>query len=224
MKVLLLLIIVLSYFLSCRKPSCTRKFEFHFPATITQGDTFDIGDTLWMEMDLPNQLIDHQTGEWIDLSEFDLYFSFSIEKRDTIYVNNAVKDFELVEGIGSFTQEGTGRFISTYTHFKSKTERELYLGIVPKKSGVYFMALSLPIEYAIAEESTIPEEQLKIISSDCYQGMVEYSGTRFVGGASNYYLITQYPCQQASPTDTLRICRSDSTFMAHGGGHAFVVR
>lgn len=224
MKFFLFLIVVLAYLWSCRKPSCARKFAFHFPVTITQGDTFNIGDTLWMKMDLDNQLIDHQTGELIDLSGFDLYFSFSVEKRDTLYVNNAIRSFELIEEIGAFRQEGTGRFTSTYAHFKDETKRELHLGIIPRKSGVYFMALSLPIEYAIAEESTVPEEQLKIIPSDCYQGIVEHSGVRFQGGAFNYYLTAQYPCQQASPTDTLTICRSDSLFMAHGGGHAFVVR
>ena len=209
---------------SCKKNSCFKNFEFHFPATITQGDTFDIGDTLWMEMDLPNVMIDHQTGEWIDLSEFDLYFSFSIEKRDTFYVNNYIDNFELIESFGSFYQEGTGLFKATYATFKSKINKKFNLGIIPNKRGVYLLSLNLPIEYGIAEESQKPEDWLQVTPSVCRQGIIEHSKTTFENGCPNYYLIRQYPCQQSSPTDNLIGCSDDSTSLANKGGYAFVVR
>jgi hypothetical protein len=40
---ILLIIITLLLFNACIKQDCLREFEFHFPATITQGDTFAIG-------------------------------------------------------------------------------------------------------------------------------------------------------------------------------------
>lgn len=223
MKILFFLLIIFILY-SCKKQGCLRKFEFHFPATITQGDTFNIGDTIWMEMNLPTELVDHQTGEWININEFDLYLELGISKLDTMYVTGAVQDFELIEAVGSFTQKRVGSFIDTYAYFKSITEKHLLLGIVPKKKGVYGMSLSLPIAYALAEESLDTKDDIYIFHSTCRQGIVEYSGTRFQGGSFNYYLIKQSPCQQASPTDNLMVCSSDSISMAHRGGHVFVVR
>ena len=209
--------------LACRKQECLKKFEFHFPATITQGDTFNIGDTLWMEMDLPNQLIDHQTGELVDLSNFDLYFSFGLNKLDTNYANNVVNDFNLIERVGSINQEMQGRFLITNVHFKSITEKKLSIGMIPKKKGVYMMSLDLPMQYILAEEYTDPAYKIEIINSPCRQLIAEYSGTRFERGCPNYYLMRQYPCVQSS-FDNTNICLDDSTFMAHRGGHAFVVQ
>ena len=221
---ILLFLLVTLFIYTCKKSSCTRSFEFHFPATITEGDTFSIGDTLWMNMTLPNQLTDHQTGNRVDLSGFDLYFGFSIDKLDTIYVHDATADFELLEAVGHYREKQGGRFTAIYAHFKSITEKELRLGLVPRKRGVYMLALALPIEYGLAEEPTNSVEGIKIIPSSCYQRITEYSGTRFNSGRINYSLIAQYPCSQASPTDTLTICNKDSTFTTDRGGYAFVVR
>lgn len=218
---LLILLVVLVY--ACKKSFYFRNFEFHFPATITAGDTFSIGDTLWIEMNLPNELVDHQTGELINLSEFNLYLEFSVNRMDTTFVNNAINDFDLIEKEGFFQQERQGRFLVTYTYFKSILEKKLHLGVVPKKAGVYSLSLSLPVAYALAEESTDPDDWVNIISCNCKQGIAELSGTRFEGGAFNYYLVKQYPCVQSS-FDNTTICYGDSVFMAHGGGHAFVVR
>ncbi|MFK7798218.1 MAG: hypothetical protein AB8E82_12245 [Aureispira sp.] len=223
MKRVLLVLAVIIGLNACIKQDCIRSFEFHFPATITQGDTFAIGDTIWMEMSLPNALLDHQTGELIDLSEFDLYLGLGISKLDTLYVTTGMYDFELVERVGSFSQSGGGRFISTYVHFKDIKDKRFQVGVIPKKKGVYGMALSLPLEYGIAEESLDSDDWLQIIHSSCYQRIMEYSGTRFADGCPNYYLMRNYPCQQTSVSDTLMMCLGDSTFMAQGGGHAFVV-
>jgi hypothetical protein len=221
-RVLLILGVVISLH-ACIKQDCIRELEFHFPATITQGDTFSIGDTIWMEMSLPNELIDHQTGESIDLSDFDLYLRFNVEKIDTMYVNTSIYNFELVERVGSFSQSGGGRFLSTYVHFKDIKDKRFQIGIIPKKKGVYAMALSLPLEYGVFEDSLDSDDWIKLFPSTCYHFITKYSGTRFVGGCPNYYLMRNYPCQQSSPSDTLIICRDDSTFVAQRGGHAFVV-
>jgi hypothetical protein len=220
---LFIVLIGLMFFNACIKQDCLREFEFHFPATITQGDTFTIGDTIWMEMSLPNELIDHQTGELIDLSDFDLYFGFGIEKIDTMYVNNAIDDFELIEQVGRYSQK-RGRFIVTYVHFENRLDRRILVGFVPKKKGAFLMALSLPLEYGLAELADNAEDRLKIINSPCtYQDITHYSGVRFNNGAVNYSLIRAYPCSVTSPTDTLTVCTDDSTTLARRGGFVFAV-
>lgn len=220
-----LILLILLCFFSCNKQDCLREFEFHFPATITEGDTFAIGDTLWMRMDLPNELMDYQTGELIDLSKFDLYFDFNISKLDSLYVNTVIDNFELIQEQGTIIQK-RNPFVDTHIHFNNINYKELKFGLVPQIKGSFFLALQLPIlEYRLAETAEKKEDRLKIIDSPCsYQDITKYSGVRFNAGRINYYLIAPHLCQQASPTDPLIICNDDSTTTANRGGYAFVVR
>lgn len=224
MKPLLSILALLFLYSACKKPSCFREYEFHFPATITQGDTFAIGDTLWVTMDLPTEQLDHQTGETVNLREFELYFSANIERMDTAYTNHASSDFELLEDIGTFRQGSSGSFSVTTAHFNNFEDRQLRLGLVPQKKGVYVIALSLPLEMRLAGQSLDPAEQIQGISNHCRVSLSRYSGTRFEGGCYNYYLLAEHNCQQASATDPLWICLDDSTTLAKQGVHGFVVR
>ncbi len=225
MRLNLLLATLLLLAFSCRKQSCLREFEFHFPATITAGDTFNIGDTLWMEMNLSNSLIDHRTGELIDLSEFDLYFDLSIEKNDTNYVNTAIEKFKLIEQVGSFTQRRYGRFIDVNLFFNRIDDKRFKFGIIPKKGGVYLLAINLPSIYFDLERANKEEDRLKVVASSCsFQDVTKYSGTQFNNGNINFHLVANSLCQTASPTDTLTVCAGDSTSLTDRGGYAFVVR
>lgn len=176
-----------------------------------------------MRMNLPNQLVDHQTGELIDLSEFELYFKLGIEKTDTAYINNYIDSFELIEKIGFLNQSRDG-FTQTHIHFRGQSDRIFHLGIVLQKKGVFLLVLGLPSEYGIAELAEKEEDRLKVINSSCtYQDVTRYSGVRFNDGNINYYLLSTQPCQQASPTDNLTFCNPDSTTTANRGGYVFIV-
>lgn len=219
MKIEVLTILFVFLMGACKRQNCAREFEFHFPATITEGDTFNIGDTLWMRMDLPNELMDYQAGEVIDLSDFNLYFEFGIDRVDTNYVNTATDAFDLVEKVGTFEQD-RGRFLVTYIHFKDMADRQFHLGFVAKMKGVYMMAVSLPLEYGLAEE----ENKLKVIDSPCdYQDITRYSGVIFNNSNINYYLLDSNLCQVSSPNDPLVICLDDSTTLSRRGGYFFIV-
>ncbi len=55
MKAYYLPILCLILLQSCGPKDCEKRFAFEFPMSVTAQDTFDIGDTIWHEMQLPEK-------------------------------------------------------------------------------------------------------------------------------------------------------------------------
>lgn len=218
MKMLCYLLLFLLLY-SCRPPECYQPFEFHFPFATSEQDTFGIGDTLWVAMSVPNQMVDHQTGEWVDITQFELYFELGLFQLDTPFYENGLPYFEVIEAIGDTAYQG----YNPIAHVKSTTEKTMYLGFVPRKKGIFLLSMNLPLDYFYAEEAEHLEDRLSVTNSLCTrQNVTRYSEVQFNEGDINFHLIKDLPCQRLTP-DYEPYCYTDSIELARLGGYAFMV-
>ena len=94
----LLLGIIITGLIGCLgSNSCHNYYSFEFPTKVSSQDTFYLRDTIWCTMDLPNQLLDRNSGNYIDFSNYELYYSVSISKIDTNIVYDAMSLFKIQE-------------------------------------------------------------------------------------------------------------------------------
>ncbi len=102
MRYLLLIISsILLLLYSCKAPNyCQKSYNFNIPIKINIQDTLHIGDTIWISLDMPNQVLDRTTGEYIDWTNFELFFSTGFSRIDTPSITSGDTDFDLVQDIG----------------------------------------------------------------------------------------------------------------------------
>jgi len=138
---LFLIIIIIS---CVPDPTCIRNYHFEFPAKVYPAqDTFNRGDTIWYELNVANEVEDTQTGEWIDISTVDLWFSMDISRFDTLYTNFSLSHFDyiLVEGNQQFSS------ISSALSFNEIGNKRFKMGLIPKYKGAYRMSISIGHEF-----------------------------------------------------------------------------
>ena len=189
--------------------------------SITAQDTFDIGDTIWHEMRLPQKVLDKNSGEYINLDEFNLHFEMSATRWDTTQ-RNPILNFRIVQDIGTITQAVNG-FVFTYLEFESITEKNLRFGLVPTQSGKYSEGVVFPLTLYEKEELPLKDpERFRLTDSRCSQFMVFYSTIRINEGAINYHLIDNLCKPSVYSNDTF--CMEPYDFVVDRGTYAFVVR
>ncbi|WMX17031.1 hypothetical protein [Aureispira sp. CCB-E] len=217
-KNLLLLFIIAVAISSCLTSNpCLKYYSFEFPVKVTAQDTFSVGDTIWYEMDLSNQLLDKNSGSYIDFTDYELYFSLNFSKVDTGMVYGATLLFDLYAEVGEIKQNVNG-FAYTYIHFDDVNNKKFRIGVIPKHKGVFSSSISLPSYLCNKEVSDT--ERLNIGSENCIEYMCDESGAKINNGNINYYLVDGV-CQWT--TDSLEICYGTYDESASKGGFAFVV-
>jgi len=148
MKYLIYAIILLITIPACvPQNTCSRAYTFNFPATLypTQ-DTFSVGDTLWYEMTIGDQLEDMETGDIIDLSTLELYFEVLSARYDTTYFNDALFNFSFHVLEGDFQLAPPIGYIRT-----NMDDEKIKIAIVPQYSGGYVLTFVLGIDFVRTE-------------------------------------------------------------------------
>ena len=168
---------------------CTKHYAFEFPVTVTPQDTFIIGDTIWWEMDIPNQLMDHNSGDYVDITDFELFFSFGIEKIDStapITGSGHIHLFVPVVGIGSIEQRNN---VLAYTYLLTKSiqDKHFKIGFIPTMKGTYNGSVSFPALYYNLEDEY--SEELIITSPQCRETITHYSSFKVNDGDINYHML-----------------------------------
>ncbi|WP_264789728.1 hypothetical protein [Aureispira anguillae] len=195
---------------------CYVEYGFEFPLSVTPKDVFSIGDTIWYEMDLPNQLLDKNSGDYFDFTGYELFFKLSSSKVDTDFVYNTTHLFDIHAEIGEVTTEING-FVYTHFHFKSINEKHFKIGLIPKKKGCYDTEISLANIFYDKEENN----DLNIGDTDCWEYLRPDTYAFTNNGQSNHYLVDGI-CLY-SPYDSLLICHVDSIQHTRGA-YAFCVK
>lgn len=128
---------------SCKDKNCPNVLIYHLPVSVTpQSDTFNIGDSLRLYIDIPKELIDAQGGIKNTFENFDFKLFISSARYDTPH-NYSSRIFNLHRVIGSDTLLG----------FSSSDEYALSLhydgidysyegNLVLKESGVFAIYLA----------------------------------------------------------------------------------
>jgi len=141
--------------------TCSRAYTFNFPATLypTQ-DTFSVGDTLWYEMIIDNQVEDVETGDIIDLSTLELYFEVLSARYDTTEFNDALFDFSFHVLDGDFQLAAPIGYIRTNTD-----DEKIKIAIVPQYSGGYVLTFVLGIDF-VGTEMELGDECKEFITTN----------------------------------------------------------
>ena len=218
--VLMLLFITLS---SCLDRNCYKFYAFEFPLTVTPKDTFTIGDTIWWEMNVPNQLLDQNTGNYIDVTNFELYFDLFVSEIDSTVpiptpsiVNEFIKIVQVgrLEPVNDIAQR---LFVKT----TSLTEKHFRFGLVPTRSATYDVSLNFPNIYYDLEGFN--QRAFVVADPNCREYITQESTIPSNQGQSNYYLLTGV-CQ--TDNDGIRTCYTPDQAPLHqtNGSYAFHVK
>ncbi|BDS09513.1 hypothetical protein [Aureispira anguillae] len=213
-------VLLLSLFLAVacgsKDPGCSIKYGFEFPLSVTPKDVFSVGDTIWYEMDLPNQLLDRNSGNYFDFTDYELFFNLSTSKIDTNFVYNATHQFNIHPEIGKVTTEVNG-FVYTHFHCKSINEKRFKIGLIPKKKGCYSTSIRLADVFMDKQG----KNSLNIGNTECWEYLWPDTYAFTNNGQCNHYLIDGV-CQY-SPYDSLLSCTVDSVHYTKGA-YAFLVK
>lgn len=94
--------ILLIYFsFSCKDKNCPGSLAYQLPISPTpQKDTFNIGDTLWLSLNIPKELIDEQGGIKNTFEDFDFKLYVISSRYDSIQ-KYSTKTFNLDSHVGA---------------------------------------------------------------------------------------------------------------------------
>jgi len=194
MRILTILSCLACFFLFSQctpEPTCVIEYHVDFPLTISpHQDTFQLGDTIWCEMDLPNLILNKQTGENVDFSNFDLFFKTFIYRKDTSISMEATTQFNIEPIVGSIDQQAGSPFTYTYIHFPSSDNKHFKLALIPTKAGTFTLNIVLPTYFYDLENDV----ELKIKQTSCEQYIYHFYDIPVNNGNFNWHLI-QGVCQ-----------------------------
>lgn len=142
--------IILSFTLflavDCEGPEvCTKEYKFEFPVTITPVlDTFQVGDTIWVNLEFDNSnILDLNSGNFLDLQDFEFQFEMIFEKFDTIGPVNAFDYFNHQALIGDIFIQNIESFNELIMILdKTDSERKISYFLIPQQVGNYVMAFT----------------------------------------------------------------------------------
>lgn len=194
---------------------CSVKYGFEFPLSVTSQDTFSVGDTIWYEMALPNQLLDKNSGNYYDFTDYELYFDLSMGKSDTNFIYDATHLFDIYAEIGRVEQE-FNYFIYTSIYFNGVNDKRFKIGLIPKRKGSYYTGVRLTDDFLDKEISG----DLNIEETKCWEHLQPDTYAYTNDGHSNYYLVDGL-CQYSS-YDSLLGCFDDPIKFTRGN-YAFYV-
>ena len=137
---------------SCSKTTtCFKEYQFTFPVSIqpTQ-DTLNIGDTLWVGMEIPKGVINEVDSQMLIIEDsIDFSVKMTIDMLDSFIVTNIgdtilyspTTDFEIVKNIGevSIFFAASDPHINYFELFpdKSETGQKIHFGLLPSMSGKF---------------------------------------------------------------------------------------
>lgn len=169
-------------------PLCQRIFEFEIPLSLTpSNDTIQVGDTLWLESFIPNQLADKKTNEIVDVTGFDFKIRANISRMEIESTPDALNDFTFINIFGNVELLALSSITKSKIHYNfTGNSQNLKVGLIPQKPGLYqisFYNLTMEIENVDITKNSECREDLVItyIMND--------------GKENNYYLLESSPGQ-----------------------------
>lgn len=148
MTIKFLFSVVLLFVLSaaCR-PARIKQYEFEIPMTMLFKEQYELGDTIWVNMDIPQVLPDKNGNEFVDLTNFELYLDFSMHRMDTSRIQvSAIDDFEMVVDKGRFDNNS---YYERVVAENVNGQKKFRIGFVPKYVGLYKGEFSIPEEFLL---------------------------------------------------------------------------
>lgn len=197
---------------SCKDKNCPDFLFYQVPYTLTPAkDTFNLGDTLWVEMDFPEEMTDVNGGIKNVFHNYDFRIELACDKMDIDPPMAKTTDYlRFHKVIGQSTVVNLpGAGVSGYKIlpvFQDDRYR-FKCGLITQKKGLFFIGLT-PVD---------PDENGNDFQIDGQCDHTSLSiGTKLVGAEGNFHLL-QYGLNSA-----YRILPKDRFEMF--GSYCFVVK
>jgi len=197
---------------NCKNKNCPDSLFYQVPYTLSPAkDTFNLSDTLWVEMDFPEEMTDVNGGVKNIFRNYDFRIELACDKIDIDPPVSKIVDhfgFHKVVGRDSATYlPGVG--VSGYRIFPV-FQNGLYrfkCGLIAQKKGLFFLGVA-----PIASHGNDDEFH---IQGQCDQLPLSI-GSKLIGAEGNFYML-QYALNSA-----YHILPKDR--FENGGGYCFVVK
>lgn len=168
----------------CDPEFCYRKLYFEIPFTLSPAiDTFNIGDTIWVESHIDSLLLDSLTQEYIDVSDFEFKIEADLARMDTTQFLYSANDFKYVNVLGALEISNSGSI--PYLNLKyaeSGGSKFLKAGIIPEKQGLFLIGFGM-----VDDNYT----NVEIIKDDCSEAFdPKFTMNSGNGGDNNYAMFT----------------------------------
>ena len=210
-----------SYLGCIQLPPCAKHYAFEFNISVTPKDTFEIGDTIWWEMNAPNQMFDKNSNTYIDLTNFELFCSFGISVVDStvpITGNGQIHLFQYTEVAGRVEQYNNG-LLQTYLMTSTVSDKYFKIGFIPTESGTYASEIHFP--WLFFEKDADPYDELQIADTFCEE-LLTYDSYFVVNNKEMNYHMVEGTCRYNREGN--RICYGSEEDVPNYGVYAFHVK
>lgn len=125
-------------FIRCGGPSCIKEVRFELPISIVpEKESYSVGDTIWVSMNLPEELTDQLSGEMISIGRYPFETGMNIIKLEDSTWSNGTYEIELIESIGEVNIFGFSfpEIVPIFDFNEDLQEQRWRFGLVPKVPG-----------------------------------------------------------------------------------------
>ncbi len=159
------------------------EYKFYLPFTLTPAqDTFHINDTIWVQANFSDELLDSNSLKTYHLENEPLYCNFYLDHIDTIGITTAFPDFQLFVDTGTVSTGGGPegglkwiKYVYDSNHYK------FYIRLIPLKEGTYLLGFSSEPRQDVNFQKKCPGELMDVYF------------TTNDGAENNFYLMAQSP-------------------------------
>ena len=185
MRYLVFLPFIILCFNGCFLPGkdCFKDHRFTIDFNIFPAqDTFHVGDTIWISSTIPEELLDEENQEMLDVSDIKFPIIFAAGQVDTLDFAPAEYYFDYVVEQGDLHFEYVATWIDVYLQYENiDKQQQIRFGIIPKRTAIIKILFDAKTEEVEA-----------IHPSDCVGATSLYYKTNGGDGeANNYYFIEE---------------------------------
>lgn len=145
---LALLGVVLSFVSCSEEEYCYKHYAFEFPLEIPMQDTFQLGDTIWYSMNLPDSLWDQNGESYVNLSDYELYYDLIVSTDYAGLSENITNQFGYYYEKGSATDYAIN---SRQIYFESNANKVFKMGLIPHEKGAFVAEFALSSTFDIGD-------------------------------------------------------------------------
>ena len=170
---------------------------------------------------MSNQLMDKSNGAYIDLTNFELFFGFSLEVVDStvlITSNDQTQWFELIQDLGHVKQQQNTLF---YTHIQTHSiqDKRFRIGCIPSRAGTFSGEIYFPNFYVNKDHDL--DDELQIVDSTCEETLT-FNSKIIVNNKENNHHMIDGICKYT--VDGIRSCFPAVDEIPSYGYYAFHVK
>ena len=185
---------------SCGKDDIVRYetwINFLYPVSITPNtDTINVGDTLWIEVNLPDSIYDNTNSRKFYLPSFNFQSYMSVRK---LVDNTANWSFQLNSSNNFNTKNNIGSIYKTTSSsidFQPVYQNNHYVfkgAIIPKDNGVYCLVFT-NFSYEQRLTEILGLEQIKPLAPDAnnFSIKLDFIDYKINNGNTHYNIFTQH--------------------------------